>query len=391
MSVLTPEDISICINSLVERNEIWKNKSVRIFYIINKTAGCFTNRIKAEHYKQAFSHATAECQKKTVLCKALESRIFITKYAGHAKELAQAVIAELIATNEKNTECILVTAGGDGTSLEVETALLLESQKEPKKYDAIKNEITILRLPLGTGNDGTDGHHISETIELLKSSIQFTNVPAIKVYPENPPSEIQLKNCKKNPKRYNPDNPQFPWYAFNIASMGLDAYVVYMTNTVKKNFPGNFYHLCVPISGIFYDKDFPTGTATMQFFDKNDNKTGEITTEITLIAFGASGNRVYGGGHKVLPNENNVCYAPKIKLLRLIKENKRFVDGSFVDTDIAYLKSAEKLRVYYDKPILLQCDGEVALLTKHHFPLIFEKTEPILRTLTFSNKLEGRK
>ena len=83
------------------------------------------------------------------------------------------------------------------------------------------------------------------TIELLKSDLKFVNEQALKVYPENNPTEEQILADGKNPFRYNEDNPPAPWYSFNIASIGVDAYVVFLTNFVKKRVPGNLYHLCI--------------------------------------------------------------------------------------------------------------------------------------------------
>lgn len=380
-SILQPLDISECISSLISRNQLWNGKKVRVFLIANKTAGCFTKKKKAFHYKKLFNKAYKESLSIPECTASIETKVFTTEYAGHAKELAQAIVAELIASNEPETECILISAGGDGTSLEVQTTLFTEAQKEAKKRDVIMNQITILRLPLGTGNDGTDGHKMEETIELLKSNLRFENEQALKVYPENTPTEEQILADGKNPLRYNEDNPSAPWYSFNIASIGVDAYVVFLTNFVKKRIPGNLYHLCIPISGLVYDKEFPTGTANIQLFNKDGEITETLNAPISLTAFGVSGNRVYGGGHKVLPDDRNLCFTPKVKLLTLIKENHRFIDGSFTEINLASLHNAEKIRIDYDKPILLQCDGEPVMLSKAHFPLIMEKSEPCLRVI----------
>jgi len=379
---LCPEDITKCISALIARNKLWAGKDVQCYYITNKTAGCFTNAKKSKHYKNLFNIAEAEAISFPACTKSITSKLFTTEYAGHGKDLANAVLAELIATYQPGNECIIIAAGGDGTSLEVQTSLYLAAQGEPKKREMIMNHITLLRLPLGTGNDGTDGHSVEETIELLKSPIIFQNARALKIYPEGKHTQEDLNRIKKDPKKYSNLNYDAPWYCFNIVSMGLDAYVVYMTNTVKQKLPGNFYHLCVPLSGIVYDKDFPTGTATMELFNENGQKTEEISTPITLIAIGASGNRVYGGGHKVLPNEHNICVTPKVSLPRLIRDNHKFVDGSFVGTDLASLHTADKVKISYDKAILLQADGEVAMLCKEDFPLVIEKTEPCIRIIT---------
>ena len=384
---LTPEDIAECITALVARNKLWSGKKVYAYFIVNKTAGCFTNKHKSEKYKKLFSETLEKTSQLSECAASIEYKIFSTEYAGHAKDLTRSVVSQLIATDsgKDDTENLIITAGGDGTSLEVQTSLYKCAMEGPKHSDAIMNKITILRLPLGTGNDGTDGHSIEETFELLKGGLVFSNSRAVRVYPENEVSEQQAaeaaKAIRKNPAKYCDPNFKAPWYSFNIASMGVDAYVVYMTNTVKKKLPGNFYHLCVPVSGVIYDKDFPSGTAKIELYGPADKKLDEITTKITLMAFGASGYRVYGGGHKVLPNNHNLCIAPKISLLKLIMQNNKFVDGSFVGTNLASLHTVEKVRISYDKAILMQCDGETVMLTPAHFPLIMELTPPCLRVL----------
>lgn len=386
---LTPEDIAECITALIARNKLWAGKKVDAYFIANKTAGCFTSSHKSEKYKNFFAETLKSIQNNPECTAAISYKIFTTEYAGHASDLTHSVVSQLIATDDQDgkLENLIITAGGDGTSLEVQTALYKCAMEGPKHKDAIMNKITILRLPLGTGNDGTDGHTIEETVELLKDGLLFSNSRAVKVYPEKNPSDDDIQasanSCGKKREKYCDPEFKSPWYSFNIASIGVDAYVVYLTNTVKKKLPGNFYHLCVPLGGILYDKDFPTGPADIELFEKSDEKTSELKLDkgFTLMAFGASGYRVYGGGHKVLPNEKNFCIAPKVSLPVLIKHNNKFVDGSFVGTSLASLHSVEKIRINYDKPVLMQCDGETVMLTPAHFPLIMELTEPCLRVL----------
>lgn len=381
--ILTPQDIAECISALIARNKLWSRKRVYLYFIANKTAGCFTKPAKAEHLKKYFSSVISDISELPQCAESVSYKIFSTEYAGHAKDLTKSVVAQLIASDDPDCENLIVTAGGDGTSLEVQTTLFKEAMQGPKHHDAIMNHITILRLPLGTGNDGTDGHKIEETIELLKGGLVFANDRAVRIYPEKDVDDaaIAASAGKKDPAKYGDPEFKSPWYAFNIASLGLDAYVVYMTNTVKKKLPGNFYHLCVPLSGLVYDKHFPLGNAKIEMFSEGGDKTNELSAKITLMAFGASGNRVYGGGHKILPDSNNLCVAPKVTLWTLITQNHRFVDGTFKETDIASLHTVEKVRLSYDKSILMQCDGETAMLTPAHFPLIIELTEPCLRVL----------
>lgn len=380
---LTADDVAECIIALIARNKLWAGKKVYAYFIANKTAGCFTNSHKSEKYKKFFTKTLEEVKDMPKCAASASYRIFSTEYAGHAKDLTQSVVAQLIATDDPQTESLIIIAGGDGTSLEVQTALYKCAMDGPKHSNAVKNRITILRLPLGTGNDGTDGHSMEETVELLKGGLIFSNSRAVRVYPEKEPDEAAVRACGKRPEKYQDMNFKAPWYSFNIASIGLDAYVVYMTNTVKKRLPGNFYHLCVPLSGLVYDKDFRSGNANIKLYKNTDDTEPyeEMNTKITLMAFGASGYRVYGGGHKVLPNEKNLCITPKTSLPVLIKENYRFVDGSFEHTNLAHLRQVEKVIINYDKPILMQCDGETVMLSSAHFPLIMELTEPCLRVI----------
>lgn len=368
---LIPEDISNCISALIARNKLWAGKDIFCYYITNKMAGCFTNSKKSKKYKLIFNNAEKHALQTPECAKSVTSRIFTTEYAGHGKDLANAVLAELIATYQTGNECLIITAGGDGTSLEVQTSLYLAAQSEAKKRDMIMNHITLLRLPLGTGNDGTDGHSIEETIQMLQGPLVFMNARALKIIPNTNPTAAKYTSLKY----------PAPWYCFNIVSIGLDAYVVYMTNTVKSRLPGNFYHLCVQLSGLVYDKDFPTGNAEVELYDQQGLLTEKLSAPITLIAIGASGYRVYGGGHKVLPTADNVCFTPKVSLARLIRDNHHFVDGSFVGTNLASLHSVEKVVINYDKDILLQADGEVAMLQRENFPLTVEKTEPCIRVI----------
>lgn len=387
-NLLSPAYIAEAISCLVSKNKLWENKKVVITVIANKTAGCFTHRKKSTKLKNILADAVLRNLSKPTVTQSVESKIYRTKYANHARELTDAVIAEYAALDD-DIVCLLVTAGGDGTCQEVQTALIKAAYESETKRNVVMNKITILRLPLGTGNDGTDGHSLEETIELLEGPLHFANAKAVKVYYEGNPTEEQIKAYGKDPRKFSDKYDErikdTPWFAFNITSIGIDAYVAYLTDFIKKRLPGNFYHLCVPLSGLLYDPTFPPGTGRFELYDKDGNKTEEITTPIEMFTVGASGYRVYGGGHVIFPNHHNVCVTPKLGLLRLMLENHHFVDGSF-GPDLATLHTAEKIKIYYDKPIIMETDGETMLLVPEHFPLIMERTEPCIRILESDNQ-----
>jgi diacylglycerol kinase family enzyme len=68
--------------------------------------------------------------------------------------------------------------------------------------------------------------------------------------------------------------------------------------------------------------------------------------------------------------------------MKIVKESKGYAKGEHIKNGYSEGITARKIRVSYDQPILLQCDGEVALLTRAHFPLIIEKTAPCVRVLS---------
>lgn len=387
-NLLLPSDISDAVCCLVSKNKLWAGKKVVISIIANKTAGCFTHKKKSSKLKALLDNCIQRNSSRETVTQSIESKIYVTQYANHAKELTDAIIAEF-AGLEDDIHCLLVTAGGDGTCQEVQTALIKAAYSSEAKRNVVMNKITILRMPLGTGNDGTDGHNLQETIDLLEGPLHFANAKAVKVYYEGNPTEEQIKAYGKDPRKFSDKYDErikdTPWFAFNITSIGIDAYVAFLTDFIKKRLPGNFYHLCVPLSGLLYDPTFPPGTGRFELYDKDGTLTEEITTPIEMFTVGASGYRVYGGGHVIFPNHHNVCVTPKLSLLRLMLENHHFVDGSF-GPDLATLHTAEKIKIYYDKPIIMETDGETMLSVPEHFPLIMERTEPCIRILESDNQ-----
>ena len=138
----------------------------------------------------------------------------------------------------------------------------------------------------------------------------------------------------------------------------------------------------MPLSGLFYSRVFKIDNIKIEMYRENESQPFNVFTgKIMLTAMGTSGNRTYGGGQKVLPNFNNLCIASKVTLPRLIRDNKKFVDGTHAGTDIGMMFSADKIKIFYDKPMMLQCDGECYLLCKEHFPLIIEKRKPCYKII----------
>lgn len=384
---LSSNDVAECISNLVARNKLWSNKLVKLYFIVNSKAGCFTNYRVSKQYYKLFFDKNNEISALEKYAYNVSYEIFQTERQNHATELTQNAIASIENNNDSNTEYIVVSCGGDGTSLEVQTALYNEYLRLKEKDSHIMDHVCVLRLPLGTGNDGTDGNFIKDTFSLLEKSLTFSDSKVLVATTNGHPAQDTIKHANKFLSRFCTFQPNSPWYSFNIASVGLDAFVNFVTNTVKSRFPGNLYHLCIPLSGLFYSRIFEWGNPTIKMYKNREDTepSDEFNEQFTIAVMGTSGHRTYGGGHKVLPTNHNVCIAKRISVPRLIRDNGSFARGTHVGTDIGNMFNAEKLVLNYDKPIMLQCDGECYILCKEHFPLTIEKHNTGFRVLKALN------
>lgn len=380
-ALLTAEDVGHYIQKMVSVLPIWKNINLSIIVIANPHAGFFTQKKRSKKARILFEEAINSVAKKDIVVKATTVSAHYTQYPRHASEITNDIITKIVATKEsqRGNQTLIVSAGGDGTSLEIQTALLLAAQESQIKRDVVMNQCTVLRLPFGTGNDGTDGHVLDETLRMLESNVHFANARAIKVYYGGKPTRHDIEATGKAKDLWNASDA--PWYAFNIASIGIDAFVTYMTNRMKSSMPGDSYQLWVDLAAAGYDTQFKPQEAYIEIINEAGDVTDSINTKIEFALLGVSGHRTYGSNHHILPDDNNVCIAPKMSLLAKLLKMNEFTKGTHAQKNLAKLFTAEKIRIAYSGTILVQMDGEARLLCPKHFPLVMERTEPCVRII----------
>lgn len=277
----------------------------------------------------------------------------------HAGDLVRRLIDEALANRpEKPGEAapfyLIITAGGDGTSLEALTALY---ELPPQ----LRGSFAILRLPMGTGNDGADARDLDKALDLLVHPSRVDFMPA-----------VELRTSKKD---------KGPFLAFNILSIGLDAFVTHMTNKMKGHLPGDSYKLWVDIATLFYDRIYPVAPMYIEAFDERGGSLTRFEEKLLLLAFGISGNRTYGAGISILPDDRNVCGVEEMPLLKKLKLKKLFTSGKHANLAEAHLLKAAKVLVRYSEPILAQMDGEPVQLEREDFPITLALTEPRIPVL----------
>jgi diacylglycerol kinase family enzyme len=277
---------------------------------------------------------------------------------GHAGRIAGALIDEIQAGPGGTGAApfhLIITAGGDGTSLEVLTALFHAPA-------VVRSNCAVLRLPMGTGNDGADAMELDRALELLAAPTRIDYTGALRLTTATP--------------------GKGPFLAFNILSVGLDAFVTHMTNKMKGRLPGDSYKLWVDLAALFYDKTYRVGPMEVRIFDGQGRETQAFREDLLLLAVGESGRRSYGSNKKILPDDRNVCALRQMPLLRKLALKELFNTGTHVDKPEAILCNAGRVEFSGLYPILAQMDGETVLLQPGDFPAAIEltgKTIPVLR------------
>jgi len=348
---------AICAHSLVA-----PGRPLRWVIIANPTAGGFTMHSRWKKTQRDLEKCRAAALKNPLrenCFPADTAGLMLTTGPGCGKRITGAVMEELGAKLNNGEQPIpfylIIVAGGDGTSLEVLSVL----------YDApasLRAHIAVLRLPMGTGNDGADAPTLTGALALLIKPSRIEYTPALRL--------LTATNA---------------FLAFNILSVGLDAYVTHMTNKMKGKLPGDFYKLWVDIASLLYDRLYTVDFLDVRAWDEYGKEVHSFREKLLLLAVGASGHRTYGAQKKVLPDDRNVCAITQMPLLRKLALKGLFASGGHVNRPEAIMCNARRVEITGTHPILAQMDGEAILLHREHFPIVIELTAPVIPVLFESN------
>ena len=365
---------------ICNRSALAGGRKLRWLIIANPTAGGFAMRSRWKKHLCAMEESKAaaglnplhgETAPAAIAAKPDNDPFFAscglipTEGPGHAKQIAAALAAEIesIPADEKQMPFYLViTAGGDGTSLEVLSVLYHASEK-------VRANLAVIRLPMGTGNDGSDSPNLAGALNLIikPSRVEFT--PALRLVT-------------------SPDGPacgNSPYLAFNILSVGIDAFITHMTNKMKGKLPGDFYKLWVDIASLLYDLIYKVGYLDVKVPAINGGETMSFREKLLLLAVGISGHRTYGSQKKILPDDRNACAIKQMPLLRKLALKEQFLKGEHINRPEAIMFNANRVEISGEYPILAQMDGEAVLLKKEDFPVAIELTEPVIPVLRLVN------
>lgn len=366
---------------LISRSRVIDISAVAVRLIVNPFAGGFSRALKLEQILRILDRMLEETQGYPEQEPA-SWEVLTTTASRHATQIANDLLEA--SALKSNQPWFVILACGDGTTWEFLDGLT-------RAPDEIVERFTLLRLPLGTGNDGTDGWTLEDSLSRLFDDGIIMKQPYVTIHTakQGKQSKIAVSGFR----------------AFNIVSIGLDAFVAHMTNKLKKRLPGDSFKLWLDLATVFYDSIYKTGTMKIEgkgtiatalsvssrkyaAHIQADAERFTINGKFLLLAVGADGRRTYGSHQLILPDENNVCLIEKMSLLRKIKLKTPIVSGEHKKFPEVILAQSSELTVYYDETILMQMDGESVKLEPEDFPLHIRVSEPIL---CYLGRKDGRR
>ena len=369
MEFFTRSIAQLCAHSLVapDRRLVWT-------IIANPKAGGFTIRSRWKKHVRILEEYGLKARASPVRADSGFSGfaeagggLVETAGPGHATEITRSIISETGAALDAYKKSgsgsnapfyLIITAGGDGTSLETLSALYHAPAE-------IRSSMAVLRLPMGTGNDGADAPTLDRALDLLINPVNIVNTPALKLVTA----------------AGGPSAGKGPFLAFNILSVGLDAYVTHMTNKMKGKLPGDSYKLWVDIASLLYDRLYKVDFMEVRALDEKGGRVLGFREKLLLLAMGISGKRTYGSQKKILPDDRNVCAIMQMPLLRKLVLKELFSTGTHINKPEAILCSACRVEFSALHPLLAQMDGEAVLLEKADYPAAIELTEKVIPVL----------
>lgn len=340
----------------LEQSSLFPDKRLHVDLILNPEAGAFKHprllrrlltNLAAAPLRPPFDRA-AHREVKVVP--------WTTDYPGHEK----AILAHLTNADPAGPEeqRLVVIAGGDGTS----RGALISALSLPP---AVRESLVFFRLPLGTGNDAAESRDWAQVLAMLSGRGPFIVEP----------QPLRVLEVRATGTEIH--------YSFNIASVGLDAFVVHLTNRFKRWFPGNSYSLMVDAAAFFYELFVRVVPSTVELTERG--RTVVLwEAPFLLAALGASGHRTYGAGKKVLPDADNFCLAGKKNLFTKLAYRQPFYQGTHRGLPGITLARGDELRIVSPVRIPLQMDGEVLWLDPKHFPLKMTVVDRGLRVLALA-------
>lgn len=321
--------------------------------IVNPHAGFFKSNAALAHRIRDLESRLESLRARSPRRHVEINMVHFTERPGHALGITQGIL-DREGRRASGIERLLIGCGGDGTSNEICTALV-------KADGGLLDRFKLLRLPLGTGNDVADAATFEEAYDLILGRQDAHATGALEV-------------------TSGPEGARQARYAFNIASIGLDAYIVELTNKLKRVIPGDVYRSLVDVASLFYElKVKPQAMDIRISSDWGEHAVNSFVP--SMVVMGVSGHRTYGGHLRVLPGEENVCLVSRMGVLDKIRNKKSFYEGRHGALPWVSFHHGKRVEVQYHGRIPMQLDGELVWLEPRDFPVRMDVLPPRIKVL----------
>ncbi len=348
------------ISELTKFSQSLETAPLIVDVIANPHAGFFKRQATVQKLIQELESRLSELRRRFPRRTVEINTVHFTEYPGHAR-----LITEQILDREEKAssgiEHLLIGCGGDGTANEICTALV-------DAGGSLLERLKLLRLPLGTGNDVADAPTFSQAYDLILGSQRTMRTGALRVT----------------------TGRDAPLFSFNVASIGLDAYIADLTNRFKRAIPGDAYKFLADFGALFFDQKVKPGPMRIRLHNAGAERTIEGFVP-SMVVVGISGCRTYGGHMSVLPGRENVCLIAWMSVLKKIRSKKLFFRGLHGELPEVSFHSADRVDVEYEGTrsartpyhgrMPLQLDGELTWLSSADFPISFQVLPPRIKVL----------
>lgn len=254
----------------------------------------------------------------------VDYEIICTERAHHATQITKLI-------GQKGEKAVVFACGGDGTLYDVVNGAV-----------GFEN-LSVGIIPFGSGNDYVKSYGTKEQFQNISDQIDGDSVG------------VDLIKCGDR-------------YCINIASIGLDAFVVQTKSKlglISKISGKIAYFVAVFITFIFnMGQKFK-----VQFDDE------EPFSKKLLFVVAANG-KYYGGGFNPTPNASTTdgfihsMLIDKISRIRAIPLVMIYRKGEHTELDICKMRKVKKLTVESEKEIPINLDGELFLSKKAEFQIL---------------------
>ncbi len=267
--------------------------------------------------------------KKELIIQKIEFNFCFSEYAQHTI---------LLAKNAVNKGCRkLLGVGGDGTLNEMVNGIFQNEENVDSQ------DITVACIPVGTGNDWTRSHDISNSYRKAINHIKKNRVVLQDI------GKVSMATEHGGLSRY---------YYLNIAGIGFNASVVKNTKLISaKLFQTKYNYLLALVVSLIGYQATPVTMTTDDMLNKK---------KISAFAINIGICRYNGGGMMIVPHARyddgllSLTVIKKINRLKVIRNFFRLFDGSFIGEKEVETLNAPKVTISADSPVGVEMDGELA-------------------------------